>query len=74
VDQGLDTGLHPAFVVGCKNQHHRTPEEAFLFKLRSAKRKISALDGGGDLHPDHVTLIRRFIAQSSRRDIWSTSH
>jgi RNA polymerase sigma-32 factor len=49
-------------------------QKRLFFKLRSAKRKISALDGGGDLHPDHVTLIRRFIAQSSRRDIWSTSH
>jgi RNA polymerase sigma-32 factor len=49
-------------------------QKRLFFKLRSAKRKISALDGGGDLHSDHVTLIRRFIAQSSRRDIWSTSH
>ena len=32
-------------------------QKRLFFKLRSAKRKISALDGGGDLRPDQVTLI-----------------
>jgi hypothetical protein len=30
VDQGVDTGLHSAFVVTCKNWHHLKPEEALL--------------------------------------------
>jgi RNA polymerase sigma-32 factor len=32
-------------------------QKKLFFKLRSAKRKISALDSGGDLRPDQVTLI-----------------
>src|ERR1700741_4237875 len=34
-----------------------TNQKKLFFKLRAAKRKISALESGGDLHSDQVTLI-----------------
>jgi RNA polymerase sigma-32 factor len=36
-------------------------QKKLFFKLRSAKRKISALEGGRDLHPDQVTLIAKSL-------------
>jgi RNA polymerase sigma-32 factor len=41
-------------------------QKKLFFKLRSAKRKISALDGGGDLHPDHVALIAKSLNVAER--------
>jgi RNA polymerase sigma-32 factor len=41
-------------------------QKKLFFKLRSAKRKISALDGGGDLHPDHVTLLAKNLNVAER--------
>jgi RNA polymerase sigma-32 factor len=36
-------------------------QKRLFFKLRSAKRKISSLESGGDLHPDQVTLIAKSL-------------
>src|ERR1700676_2546408 len=41
-------------------------QKKLFFKLRSAKRKISALDSGGDLHPDQVTLIAKNLNVTER--------
>ena len=41
-------------------------QKKLFFKLRSAKRKISALEGGGDLHPDQVTLIAKSLNVTDR--------
>lgn len=41
-------------------------QKKLFFKLRSAKRKISALDSGGDLHPDQVTLIAKSLNVTER--------
>jgi RNA polymerase sigma-32 factor len=38
-----------------------TNQKKLFFKLRSAKRKISALESGGDLHPDQVSLIAKSL-------------
>jgi RNA polymerase sigma-32 factor len=36
-------------------------QKKLFFKLRSVKRKISALEGGRDLHPGQVTLIAKSL-------------
>jgi RNA polymerase sigma-32 factor len=36
-------------------------QKKLFFKLRSMKRKISALEGGRDLNPDQVTLIAKSL-------------
>jgi RNA polymerase sigma-32 factor len=41
-------------------------QKKLFFKLRSAKRKISALDSGGDLRPDQVTLIAKNLNVAER--------
>jgi RNA polymerase sigma-32 factor len=41
-------------------------QKKLFFKLRSAKRKISALDSGGDLHPDQVALIAKSLDVTER--------
>jgi RNA polymerase sigma-32 factor len=41
-------------------------QKKLFFKLRSAKRKISALDSGGDLHPDQVTVIAKSLNVTER--------
>jgi RNA polymerase sigma-32 factor len=41
-------------------------QKKLFFKLRSAKRKISALESGGDLHPDQVTLIAKSLNVTDR--------
>jgi RNA polymerase sigma-32 factor len=41
-------------------------QKKLFFKLRSAKRKISALDSGGDLRPDQVTLIAKSLSVAER--------
>ncbi|HEX9470246.1 MAG TPA: RNA polymerase sigma factor RpoH [Bradyrhizobium sp.] len=41
-------------------------QKKLFFKLRSAKRKISALDSGGDLHPDQVTSIAKSLNVTER--------
>jgi RNA polymerase sigma-32 factor len=41
-------------------------QKKLFFKLRSAKRKISALDGGNDLRPDQVTLIANSLNVAER--------
>src|ERR1700687_1613175 len=41
-------------------------QKKLFFKLRSAKREISALDSGGDLHPDQVTLIAKNLNVTER--------
>jgi RNA polymerase sigma-32 factor len=43
-----------------------TNQKKLFFKLRSAKRKISALESGGDLHPDQVTLIAKSLNVTER--------
>jgi hypothetical protein len=55
VDQGFDTGIHPAFVVAGENGKQRCPEELF-FRLRRTKAEISALEDG-DLRPEHTAKI-----------------
>jgi RNA polymerase sigma-32 factor len=57
VDQGFDTGIHPAFVVAGKNGNERGPEETVL-KLRRTKTEISALEDG-DLRPEHIAMIAK---------------
>jgi RNA polymerase sigma-32 factor len=42
-----------------------TNQKKLFFKLRSAKRKISALDSG-DLHPDHVRSIAKSLNVTDR--------
>jgi RNA polymerase sigma-32 factor len=41
-------------------------QKKLFFKLRSAKRKISALESGGDLHPDQVALIAKSLNVTER--------
>jgi RNA polymerase sigma-32 factor len=41
-------------------------QRKLFFKLRSAKRKISALEGGGDLRPDQVTSIANSLNVAER--------
>src|ERR1700686_1242572 len=41
-------------------------QKKLFFKLRSAKRKISALDSGGDLPPDQVPLIAKNLNVTER--------
>jgi RNA polymerase sigma-32 factor len=36
-------------------------QKKLFFKLRAAKRKLSALESGGDLHPDQVTMIAKSL-------------
>ena len=36
-------------------------QKRLFFKLCSGKRKLSALESGGDLHPDQVTLIAKSL-------------
>jgi RNA polymerase sigma-32 factor len=36
-------------------------QKKLFFKLRAAKRKISALESGGDLRPDQVTMIAKSL-------------
>jgi RNA polymerase sigma-32 factor len=43
-----------------------TNQKKLFFRLRSAKRKISALDGGGDLRPDQVALIAKSLNVAER--------
>jgi RNA polymerase sigma-32 factor len=43
-----------------------TNQKKLFFRLRSAKRKISALDAGGDLRPDQVTLIAKSLNVAER--------
>src|SRR6266446_948878 len=43
-----------------------TNQKKLFFKLRAAKRKISALESGGDLHPDQVTLIATSLNVTER--------
>jgi RNA polymerase sigma-32 factor len=43
-----------------------TNQKRLFFKLRAAKRKISALESGGDLHPDQVTLIATSLNVTER--------
>jgi RNA polymerase sigma-32 factor len=41
-------------------------QKKLFFKLRAAKRKISALESGGDLHPDQVTTIAKSLNVTER--------
>lgn len=41
-------------------------QKKLFFKLRAAKRKIFALDGGGDLHPDQVAAIAKNLNVTER--------
>jgi RNA polymerase sigma-32 factor len=43
-----------------------TSQKKLFFKLRSVKRKISALDGGGDLRADQVSLIATSLNVAER--------
>jgi RNA polymerase sigma-32 factor len=36
-------------------------QKKLFFKLRSVKRKISAMEGGRDLHPDQISLIAKSL-------------
>src|SRR6202140_3188383 len=36
-------------------------QKKLFFKLRSVKRKISAMENGRDLHPDQITLIAKSL-------------
>src|SRR3981189_971339 len=40
VDQGLNTRVHPAFVVARENGHHREPEEAVLQPARPEEHDL----------------------------------
>ena len=44
-------------------------QRKLFFKLRSAKRKISALESGGDLRPDQVTSIANSLNVAEREVI-----
>src|SRR5580700_2954017 len=44
-------------------------QRKLFFKLRSAKRKISALESGGDLRPDQVTTIANSLNVAEREVI-----
>src|SRR6202795_2813792 len=44
-------------------------QKKLFFKLRSAKRKISALESGGDLRPDQVTSIANSLNVAEREVI-----
>src|ERR1700731_1556139 len=46
-----------------------TSQRKLFFKLRSAKRKISALESGGDLRPDQVTSIANSLNVAEREVI-----
>src|ERR1700674_5681166 len=46
-----------------------TNQKKLIFKLRSAKRKISALESGGDLRPDQVTSIANSLNVAEREVI-----
>src|SRR6202007_2632807 len=39
-----------------------TEQKRLFFKLCSGKRKLSALESDGDLHPDQVTLIAKSLS------------
>jgi hypothetical protein len=42
VDQGFDTGIHPAFVVARKNGNERGPEETVLQTSQDKSRNLGA--------------------------------
>ena len=42
VDQGVDPGIHPAFVVAREDGHHREPEEAVLQPAQGEEQDLRA--------------------------------
>ena len=62
VDQGVDPGIHPAFVVAREDGHHREPEEAVLQPAQGEEQDLRAGRGRSAPRPGQADR------QAPRRD------